>query len=318
MIAEPALYDWLLQGDVSIQYQTCRDLLDTPQPDVLVLQNRIATGGWGARYLACRYSKGHWGRGFYQPKWTSTHYTLLDLKCMGFPKNVEAVQESVDMVLDAPRATDGGINVSKTLAGSDACVNGMILNYTAYFMPGDSRLKGIVDYILHNRMQDGGWNCARLKGATHSSLHTTLSILEGLQEFSSSGSDYRAGQIREAKQTGIEFILQHRLFRSHRTGAVIKPQFLRLSYPSRWYYDILKALDYFQRIRWPFDPRMQDALNVLLRKRRADGCWLLQAHHPGQQHFRMEAVGQPSRWNTLRALRVLRVYAVLPETQSKA
>lgn len=302
------IIDWLLDADISLHFQTRKYLLEEDAEGLVFLQNRIQLEGWGKKILTKRRSDGHWGRGYYQPKWTSTHYTLLDLRNLEFPKENPLVNESVDLVLRAPVGTRGGINLAKTIHESDVCINGMILNYSSYFLPDDVRLKLIVDYLLEVKMGDGGWNCAYLKGASHSSLHTTLSVLEGLNEFKSCRVNYRLNEIILAEKLGIEFLLVHHLYKSHRTGKIIDPKMLRLSYPSRWRYDILRALDYFQKAKIKFDHRMSDALNVIKKKQYINGTWLLQAPHEGEVHFEMEKVGKPSRWNTLRALRVLQFY----------
>lgn len=304
MIIADQLVAWLLAGDVAIQYQVHRDLLGEELPD---LRARIATEGWGAQFLAARRPDGHWGRGFYQPKWISTHYTLLDLKHLGIAPDHALIRESVANVLIHHKGADGGVNPSRTIPQSDICVCGMALNYACYFGAAPELLASVVDYILAQQMADGGFNCERDRfGARHSSLHSTISVLEGIHEFLANGYTYRAAELEAVARQAREFVLQHRLFRSDRTGEIINPRFLVLSYPSRWFYDILRGLDYFRSVGADYDPRMQDALDVLLHKRRKDGAWPLQAKHPGQVHFDMETPGQPSRWNTLRALRVLR------------
>ncbi|MFZ2357880.1 MAG: hypothetical protein WA040_00910 [Anaerolineae bacterium] len=298
------LVAWLLEGDVAIQYQVHRHLLDEERPD---LQARIALEGWGAQFLAARRPEGHWGRGFYQPKWISTHYTLLDLKHLGIAPDHPQIRASIGQILAQHKSADRGVNPAKTLENSDVCVNGMVLNYAAYFGTPLASLQSVVDFLIGVQMPDGGFNCESIvRAAVHSSLHSTISVLEGIGEYLANGYTYRAAELDVIAQQAQEFVLQHRLFRSDRTGEIIKPSFLLLSYPSRWFYDILRALDYFRSMDADYDPRMQDALDVLLHKRRKDGAWPLQAKHPGQVHFDMETPGQPSRWNTLRALRVLR------------
>ena len=159
-------------------------------------------------------------------------------------------------------------------------------------------------------MGDGGFNCqANREGAVHSSLHSTISVLEGIHEYDVNGYTYRLEELRKMAAKSREFILQHRFFRSDRTGEIINRRFLMLSYPSRWFYDILRALAYFQAAGVPYDLRIQDALDVLMGKRRKDGAWPVQAKHAGQTHFDMEKTGGASRWNTLRALRVLDPYS---------
>ncbi len=297
--------DWLLAGDVAIQYQVHRDLLDSDQSTVKKLQERITTEGWGFRYLALQNPNGHWGRGYYFPKWTSTHYSLMDLKNFGLPRKQPKTTAAVKRLLEQCLGDDGGINYSRTLPNSDVCLGGMVLDIGSWFQPEHPNLESIIDYLQNRQITDGGWNCEYLNGATHSSLHTTLSVLEGFLEYRLAGGSYKSDYIAEAERKGIEFVLRHKLFQSHRTGRIIKPQFLMLSYPCRWHYDILRALDYFQKARVNYDKRMQPALDILLKKRRRDGTWPVQNKHPGQVHFDMEQSGKPSRWNTLRALRVL-------------
>jgi hypothetical protein len=294
---------WLLEGDVSVQYQTRRDLFSSDQA---ALRQRIAYEGWGARFLSLRREDGHWGRSYYQPKWISTHYTLLDLKNLAISPRTEPIRSTVRMVLDNEKGADGGINPSVTIPESDVCLTGMFLNVAAYFRADSSSLHSLVDFILSQQLDDGGFNCQfNRSGAVHSSLHSTLSVIEGINEYARNGYTYRLGALQRAEQDSREFILRHRLFRSDHSGEVIDRKMLMLSYPSRWRYDILRALDYFQTARAGYDRRMEDAVGVLLKKRRSDGTWSLQARHPGQAHFEMEHPGSPSRWNTLRALRVL-------------
>lgn len=302
------LLNWLLDGDVAIQYQVYRDLLDEDRPDLRV---RIATQGWGAQFLNGRRPEGHWGRGFYQPKWISTHYTLLDLKHLSIAPDQAPIRESISHILAHHKEIDGGVNPAKTVKNSDVCVNGMFLNYACYFGMSAEPIQSIIDLLIRVQMPDGGFNCeSNQHGAVHSSLHSTISVLEGISEYMANGYTYRTAELSVITHQAQEFILQHHLFRSDHTGEIISPRFLLLSYPSRWFYDILRALDYFRGVGAAYDPRLQDALDVLQQKRRKDGTWPLQAKHPGQTHFDMETPGKPSRWNTLRALRVLRHFGL--------
>jgi len=298
---------WLLEGDVSIQYQVHRDLLASEKSD---LRERITTEGWGVRFLGFRKSEGHWGDRFYQPKWISTHYTLLDLKNLAISPDNTLIRQSITPVLQKLKGPDGGIYPIGAEKKSDVCVNGMFLNYASYFSAEEEDLKSIVDFLLAERMQDGGFNCeSNRRGAAHSSMHSTISVLEGMLEYTNNGNTYRLQELRDSADRAKEFLLQHRLFRSHRTGEIIDKKMLMLSYPPRWRYDILRALDYFQSAGTEYDPRMQDALDILMGKRRKDSKWPVQARHPGQTHFEMEKTGGPSRWNTLRALRVFKHFS---------
>lgn len=295
---------WLIEGDISIKYQTYRDLLNVNKP---VLRKRIESEGWGLRFLKNRQPNGHWGRGFYQPKWISTHYTILDLKNLSISPKNKVIKETLNLIFKNEKGPDGGINPSPTIEQSDVCLNAMVLNYACYFNLKEDFLKSVVDFLLSEKMKDGGFNCRRNRqGAVHSSLHTTLSVLEGIQEYERNGYSYRLNELLEAKTESQEFILMHKLFRSDKTGEIINPNFLKLYYPGRWYYDILKALDYFQLAKVHYDKRMDDAIQIILAKRTEQGLWKLASKHPGQTHFDMEQSGKPSRWNTLRAMRVLK------------
>jgi len=299
-----AITDWLLKGDVSIQYQVHRDLLSINRHD---LQERIAREGWGAQFLAKRKPEGHWGDRFYQPKWISSHYTILDLRSLCIAPDNSIIRESIDIIADNEKGIDGGINPAVEIVQSDVCINGMFLYYACYFKIKKEKLISVVDFILTQWMPDGGFNCrSNRSGAVHSSLHTTLSILEGITEYEQNGYTYRLGELKKVQKSAEEFILLHQLFISDRTGEIINKDFLKLSYPGRWKYDILRALDYFQYANAEWDDRMQPAIDVLMKKRRKDNTWTVQAKHPGQVHFEMEKAGKPSRWNTLRALRVLK------------
>jgi hypothetical protein len=181
----------------------------------------------------------------------------------------------------------------------------MVLSILCYFEYDDSRLETIAGHLLEQQMADGEWNCRRADGATHSSVHTTISVLEGLRLYGLyCGREAKA--LRVAQVRGREFLLMHRLFRSHRTGEITKAEFTRFSFPPRWHYDILRALDYFRGVDAAYDSRLNDAIEIVRGGRRGDGRWLLQNRYRGKTYFEMERVGAASRWNTLRALRVLK------------
>ncbi len=170
------IIDWLLEGDVSIQYQVYRDLLSVERED---LRNRIEAEGWGEHFLSKRKSNGHWKKKFYAPKWTSTHYTLLDLRNLCIQPDNPVIKESIEIILTTEKGKDGGIRPMGTEQKCDVGLNGMFLNYASYFKAKKDKLKSIVDFILNQLMTDGGFNC-RLNtfGAKHSSLHSTLSVIE--------------------------------------------------------------------------------------------------------------------------------------------
>ena len=315
---------WLTDepSDVSVRFQALRDLADAGPETLDPLRQRIAEEGWGVRFLAARGENGHWGRAFYSPKWTSSHYTLLELRNIGLPGDNPAARQTIDLILrefrltPEPRDTPAAVSPRKsiTLGGpvtTDVCINGMFLNYACYFGAPAAALAPIVDFLLAERMPDGGFNCQSNRPyarSVHSSLHTTISVLEGIHSYQDGGYTYRLQELLDAAGPAREFILHHRLFKSDHTGEVINPSFQMLASPWRWHYDILRALDHFQESGVPYDERMEDALEVIRNKRRADGTWPVQNRYAGEVFFHMEKTGGPSRWNTLRALRVLRMY----------
>lgn len=305
------IVSWLLAGDVSIRYQCYRDLLGVDKP---ITRRSIERKGWGRKFLSARFSSGYWGRGFYLPKWTSTHYTLLDLKNLCVSPDNKAIRESLIRILNEQKAKDGGIYAIGNPGRSDVCVNGMFLNYASYFRAREEQLKSIIDFLLFQKMGDGGFNCqSNRKGAVHSSLHSTLSVLEGISEYERNGYSYRWDELQQAKKESQEFILKHRLFKSDRTGKIINPEFLRFRYPCRWHYDVLRAMDYFHFAKVKYDKRMDEAIDVIVSKRTPKGVWRLASKYPGRTHFDMEEAGKPSRWNTLRALRILQHYKIMNE-----
>jgi len=297
---------WLLQGDVAIQYQTYRDLLETDRHD---LRARIAREGWGKQLLDQRNPDGSWGLEFYRPKWTSSHYTLLHLKGLAIAPDQPLIRDSIGRILADYKAMDGGIGCSRGARKSDVCVNGMVMNYASYFGAPAEDLRSVVDFLLSEHMDDGGFNCqSNRSGARHSSLHSTLSVLEGIYEYARIGYTYRLDELQAAARRSRDFILLHRFYRSDRSGDIIDKRFLRFPYPPRWYYNILRALDYFQSAGAPYDARMLDALDVVAAKRGTNGLWRREAALPGKEFLVMEAPRGPSRWTTLMALRVLKAY----------
>ncbi len=305
---------WLLDGDPAIRWQALRDLVGAAERMVERERRKVARDGWGARLLARQDPEGTWAGGLssdgglYSPKWTSTTYTMLLLRDFGLPANNQQARKACTLLLDGGLQRDGGINYgvwAKWTGRSETCVTGMVLSILSYFEYDDDRLDTIADHLLEQQMADGGWNCQRPYGATHASLHTTISVLEGLRLYElHRGRQVRA--VRAAQRRGREFLLVHRLFRSHRTGEIIKPAFTRFSFPPRWHYDILRALDYFQAVNAPCDRRLAEAIDIVRSSQREDGCWSLQHSYKGKTYFELERLGAPSRWNTLRALRVLK------------
>ncbi|MCL4301755.1 MAG: hypothetical protein KJ077_39035 [Anaerolineae bacterium] len=302
-MTDNSVLTWLLESDPAIRWQTLRDLVEADKTAVQTERQQVALQGWGLRLLSYQEPSGLWANGLYTPKWTSTTYTMLLLRQLGLPSDHPQALKACRLLLEGGSYGDGGINYFASLKHSETCVTGMVLSILAYFDSEDERLHQVVEHLLDHLMPDGGWNCQSYNGATHSSFHTTISVLEGLAEYEQRRPSAR---VAESQQRGVEFLLTHRLFRSHRTGVVVDPGMTRFSFPPRWHYDIMRALDYLQACRFPYDERMRDALALIQQKQRPNGTWPLQNRHPGRTFFELEEVGQSSRWNTLRALRTLK------------
>ncbi len=305
-MAQDAVLEWLLTGDAAVRFQTTRDLLGSEDTS---LQAEIEVDGDAAAILAARGSSGHWGRGFYQPKWTCSHYSLLELRNLGLDPTHPAARETVALILAHHKSEDGGIDPrNEPTHFSDDCVSAMVLNYAAYFGADQAHLVSIVDCLLAHQVLDGGFNCRRGRDVRHSSVHTTLSVIEAVTSLERAGYAYRIDDLRSARADGVEFFLRHRLFRSERDGEVIRPEFLRLHQPTRWYYDTLRCLAALVEARVPYDPRLAEALDLLEGRRSPDGRWPVNRGYPGETHVAPPRAGTANRWVTLRALRVLRAY----------
>ncbi len=303
-----AIIHWLMEGDPAIRWQVMRDLLDRPEAEWQAERQRTQVEGWGAQFLAKQDANGVWGGGLYSPKWISSTYTLLTLISIGLPPECEQARHGAQLTLDGLYGVATDDDLYHRTNDYDQCVSGMMVQLASYFGLAGERVNVMVKSLLENRIQDHGWNCRikRKPAPRHSSFHTTINVLEGLRATVERGVYVRTKTILAAETEAREMLLNHRLFRSHRTGEIIDKRWTLLSYPPRWRYDMLRALDYFSRAGAQRDPRLQESIDILISRRLRDGSWPVQHKHPARVFFDMEKTGGPSRWNTLRALRVLR------------
>jgi hypothetical protein len=300
MDIDSVVVDWLLDGDPAIRWRTMQDLLDRAPGAVHRERARVATAGWGKRLLDEQDPEGTWANGStYGPKWISTHYTLLLLRRLGLPPDNSAGRRAC-RALWSSVDVDGGITWPTSTVMPDVCVSAMFVTLDHYFDIRDPRRDEVVAWLREQQLVDGGWNCqATRRRVRHSSFHTTMTVLETLEQIDDREHD-------DAARRGREFFLEHRLYKSHHTGEIVHPSFTKFSFPPRWFYDVLRGLEYFASVKAPHDERLDDALDLLRSKQRKDGKWPVQNKHSGRVWFDMETGRRPSRWNTLRALRVLR------------
>ena len=302
------MIDWLLEGDPAIRWQVLRDLTDASPEEVAAERGRVEHEGWGARLLSLEDADGLWDGGACFPAdytgdepgqpWTATMHTLQTLQLLGLDPACPAARRAIQLVAEHGRWEHAGQHYFD--GEVEPCINGRTIEAGAYF---GVDVVPIVERILGERLDDGGWNCEAENGSVRSSFHTTIDVLDGLVEFERSVGGSSA--VQEARRGGEEYLLERRLFRRKSTGEVADAAYLDFGFPYYWRYDVLRALDYFRHSGAAPDARMSEAIEVVRSKRKPDGRWLLDRIHPGRVHFDLEAVGAPSRWNTLRGLRVL-------------
>ncbi|MGC2240523.1 MAG: hypothetical protein WA726_06760 [Acidimicrobiia bacterium] len=301
--------DWLLDGDTAIRWQVLQDLTDASPDEVDAERAGVEHEGWGARLLSLEDEDGLWDGGACFPgsyrggepgqPWTATMHTLQTLQILGLDPASESARRAIPLVAENCRWEHAG---QRYFDGEvEPCINGRTIETGAYF---GVDVSAIVERVLGERLTDGGWNCEVENGSVRTSFDTTINVLDGLLEYERAGRASDA--VREARRSGEEYLLDRALFRRKSTGEVADQAYLDFAFPYYWHYDVLRALDYFRRSGADPDSRMGEAVGIVRSKRQSDGRWLLDRIHPGRVFFDIEAgVGEPSRWNTLRALRVL-------------
>lgn len=307
---------WLLDSDPAIRWQVMRDLTDANDEDVAAARAKIATEGWGAQLLALQQADGSWSGG-----WDATMHALSLLREMGLDPASHEARQAVGLVRD--QVTWRGWDWDGTWRGMEfdgnpffagevePCINGQVGAIGAYF---GQDIQRIIDRLLTEQLPDGGWNCEAANGSTRSSFHTTICVLEALLEYELTGGSNTA--VTDARLQGQEYLLERHLFRRRSTGEVIADRkdggtdWTRFAFPTWWHYDVLRGLEYLRRAGVRPDERVAEAIELVESKRGADGRWWLEVRHPDHMPVEMgEVEGQPSQWNTLRALRVLDWYS---------
>jgi hypothetical protein len=313
--------DWLLDSDPAIRWQVLRDLTDADEGDVAAERSRVANEGWGGHVLALQRDDGHWDvgppafktaeganwwrslppsrKGTLFPEWTSTAWTLMLLRAFGVDPASAQVQRAIGRVREHVRWEH---DAEPFFAGEvEPCINGKVVALGAYF---GVDVSPVVERLLGEQMADGGWNCEQENGSTRGSFHSTIDVLDGLLEYEKAVA--HAPDVMEARLRAHEYLLDRRMMRRLSTGEVIDDAWTRFSFPTYWHYDVLRGLDYLRAAGVARDRRLGDAIELVQSKRDGDGRWPLENPHEGRTHFAMDqGEGKPSRWNTLRAMRVL-------------
>jgi hypothetical protein len=310
-----SVIQWLLDSDPSIRWQVMQDLIGAPAQEVAAERARVAIEGLGARLLALQGSDGSWAGAAWNRGWDSTMHVLSLLRELGLDPASDEACRAVSLARD--RVTWRGWDWDGTWRGEEfegtpffvgevePCINGQVVASGAYFGQDVQR---IIDRLLGEQLPDGGWNCEAANGSTRSSFNTTICVLEALLEYELAGGT--TAEVTESRLRGQEYLLERGLLRRRTTGEVVDPAWTRFSFPTWWHYDVLRGLEYLRRARATPDERMAEAIELVESKRDGDGRWPLENQHPGTMAVEVdEGEGRPSRWNTLRALRVLDWYS---------
>jgi hypothetical protein len=309
-----SVIQWLLDADPAIRWQVLRDLTDAPDEEVAAERAKVATEGWGARLLALQAPDGSWGGAAWNRGWDSTMHVLSLLREMGLDPASSAAQRAVGLVRErvtwpgwGPQGADNPFFAGE----GEPCINGQVVASGAYF---GQAVRGLIDRLLDAQLADGGWNCEAEHGAVRSSFNTTICVLEALSEHERAGEGSPA--VTAARRRGQEYLLERRLCRRRSTGELIARDrkggaaWTRFAFPTWWHYDVLWGLDYLRRAGATPDERVAEAIALVEAKRDDDGRWPLETRYPGTMPVEVDGgEGQPSRWITLRALRVLAWYA---------
>jgi hypothetical protein len=304
----PAHLKWLLDSDPAIRWQVMKDLTDEDANAIAAERSRVATEGWGAQLLARQSRAGNWGGPKEDRGLLVTLYSLVVLKDLGLDPASKQARRMIDRV--DKRLVFKPLKNRPFLHGeTEPCINGRILAVGSYFKKPS---RALANQLLREQLEDGGWNCEAVEPSPkhpksrRSSFHTTICVLEGLLEYERAGRESAA--VTKARKRAENYLLERRMFRSLRSGEVIDERWLRFSFPTFWHYDVLRGLDYLRSVGIKPDSRVSEAIEVVIRRRHQNGRWPLNRH---SEHIPLEmeiGVGMASRWNTLRALRVLRWY----------
>jgi len=307
--------EWLLDSDPSIRWQVMRDLIDVSADAVAAERAKVATQGWGARLLAMQNADGSWGGAAWNRGWDSTMHVLMLLREMGLDPASNEAKRGVSLVRDnvtwkgcgPPQCDDNPFFAGEL----EPCINGQVGAVGAYFKQD---VRGIIERLLSEQLSDGGWNCEAENGSTRSSFNTTICVLEALLEYELTGEGNT--EVTTARLRGQDYLLERRLFHRRSTGEAIERDrkgggaWTRFAFPTWWHYDVLRGLEYVRRTGVTPDERVSEAIDLVESKRGKDGRWQLDVRYPGNMPIEMdESEGKPSRWITLRALRVLDWYS---------
>ncbi|MEZ5293794.1 MAG: hypothetical protein R2745_22110 [Vicinamibacterales bacterium] len=291
---------WLLDADPALRWQVRRDLAGDSAADVAADRARVAAEGWGATLLARQRDDGAWAHESV-PVWQTTLNAMVLLKDFGLDPTGPAAAAALAR-LDRGFTWGPEFGDLPFFEGEvEPCINGRVLAVGASFGRPSARLK---DRLLGEQLADGGWNCEAERGSVRSSFHSTICVLEGLLAYEEACGP--SAPIAAARARAHEYLLERGLFRRRSTGAVVDRAWTRFAWPTAWHYDVLRGLDYLRRAGVAPEPRMAEAVALVVRRRHQNGRWPRGVVHEDPVGLAVEgARGTASRWITFQALRVL-------------
>ena len=303
--------EWLLDSDPSIRWQVMRDLMGSPGEEVAAERARVVAEGAGAMLLTLQAADGRWSGAAWNRGWNSTMHVLMLLRDMGLDPASDQARRATDLVRDRVTWKGCGPPECEDNAFFDGevepCINAQVVAVGVYF---GRNVRGLVARLLAEQLGDGGWNCEAASGSTRSSFNTTICVLEALVAYERAVGGSQ--EIIDARLRGQEYLLERHLFRRRSTGEVIERDrkggsaWTRFAFPTWWHYDVMRGLEYLRSAGTAYDGRMAEAVELVASKRGPDGLWPLETRYPGVMPVEIDqGEGRPSRWNTLRALRVL-------------
>lgn len=280
-----------------------KDLENAEKALYMPERKKLLTKGWCAKLLGLQDANGLWSASLYNGKWISTTYTLYLLKLFGLLPFSDQAMVACARLFTQGLYADREIRFSRNQSIQDLGVTGLILSLCCYFGYHHENIHTVAHYLIGQQGKEGNWLPNDAEESLPYTFDTTLLILEGLLHYRLRYTP-STGEIARGEARGQEFLLKHELYLDG--GKPIKPSWMSFAFPPYWFYDVLSALDYFRQFRENSDDRLQAGMDLVSKKQNPDQTWNLGRKHPGKTHVEMEDPRKPSKWNTLRALRVLK------------
>ncbi|MFB0510050.1 MAG: prenyltransferase/squalene oxidase repeat-containing protein [bacterium] len=339
-LSKKNIVTWLLEEEnQTIRYFTLRDLLDKKEDDLELnaAKSAIPNSKVITKIFSKQKPEGYWEETAspYLPKYKSSYWTIMILAQMGIDQTDQRVKKACEYIFrfqheesgflsetekTAKRRYDWHLKRGKKMPPFKEWASSLIREQQLSCLTGnmaaalirlgyenDPRVKKALNWLVKIQNQDGGWLCPYWKAHikdTHGCFFGTICPIEA---FSEVPKENLTEEMKNTISRGAEFLLMHRLFKAdHHNYKTIKQSWLKFCLPRFYSYDILRGLNVLTKLGYTNDERLNDALDILLKKRQKDRTWILENSPTGRMQTNIEPVGRPSKWITLFALRVLK------------